>query len=221
MRCANQECGGVLARRPFRTNASVELPVTAVILTHNEEKNIARCLGSIGALPNVFVVDSGSTDRTLKICEAHGVTLVHHPYSNHASQWQWSLANLPVTTPWVLTLDADYAVTPELLARIQRELAGVPEEIAGIYVRYFYRFGGGLIRFGGTKRVRLLIVRRNRVRADLGDLVDFRFVVEGKVMHWREPVVEYNRKDDDISVWTAKQDKFALRPDRNADRWAD
>ena len=208
---ANQEHSAVLARRPLRTGGSIETPVTAVVLTHNEEKNIAQCLESIAALPTVFVVDSGSTDSTVKICKAHGAVVVYHPYSNHARQWQWSLQNLAIATPWVLTLDADYAVTPELLARVQYELARVPEEIAGIYVRHLYRFGGGLIRFGGTKRVRLLIVRRNRVHPDLGDLVDFRFVVEGKVMHWSEPVIEYNRKDDDISVWTAKQDKFALR----------
>ena len=100
---------------------------------------------------------------------------------------------------------------PELLDRIQRELPHVPEEIAGIYVRHLYQFGGGLIRFGGTKRYWLRIVRRDRVRSDMGDLVDFRFVVEGNVTRWREPLIEYNRNDDDISVWTAKQDKFALR----------
>ncbi len=46
---------------------------------------------------------------------------------------------------------------------------------------------------------------------DSGDLVDFRFVVDGRVATWPEAVVEYNRNDDDISVWIGKQDKFALR----------
>jgi len=207
----NQGDGSVSTIRTCRTEVKVEPPITAVVLTHNEEKNIAHCLESIAALPRVFVVDSGSTDGTLEICKAHGATLVQHPYSNHASQWQWSLRNLAVETPWVLAFDADYVVTPELMERLQRELPHLPEEVAGIYVRHLYRFGGGLIRFGGTKHVRLLIVRRNRVRPDMGDLVDFRFVVDGKVVHWREPVIEYNRNDDDISVWTTKQDKFALR----------
>ena len=90
----NQEDGSVRANRTCRAGVSVEPPITAVVLTHNEEKNIAHCLESIAALPHVFVVDSGSTDCTLEICKAHGATLVHHPYSNHASQWQWSLQNL-------------------------------------------------------------------------------------------------------------------------------
>jgi glycosyltransferase involved in cell wall biosynthesis len=185
--------------------------ITAVILTHDEEKNVGQCLESIAPIPHVFVVDSGSTDSTLEICRARGATLVHHPYSNHAGQWQWSLENLEIETPWVLALDADFVVTPELLDRIQRELPLIPDEVAGIYVKHLYRFGGGLIRFGGTKRYWLRIVRRDRVRSDVGDLVDFRFVVDGNVVRWREAVLEHNKKDDDISVWTAKQDKFALR----------
>ena len=74
-----------------------------------------------------------------------------------------------------------------------------------------YIFGGGLIRFGGTKQFWLRLIRRGRARPDSGDLVDFRFVVEGKVLRWPEAVTEYNRNDDDISVWIRKQDKFALR----------
>jgi glycosyltransferase involved in cell wall biosynthesis len=202
---------GSVGDRKGPAQVSVEPLITAVVLTYNEEKNIAACLESITALPPVFVVDSGSTDRTLEISRAHGATIVYHPYSNHASQWQWSLQNLAIDTPWLLALDADFVITPKLLQRIQRELPRVPEEVAGIYVRHLYQFGGGLICFGGTKRVRLVIVRPNRVRPDMGDLVDFRFVVESNVMHWREPVIEYNRNDDDISVWTTKQDKFALR----------
>src|SRR5262245_7195844 len=206
-----QDDGSVSLNRTCRVGVNVEPPITAVLLTHNEEKNIAQCLESIAALPQVIVVDSGSTDRTLEICRAYGAKLVHHPYSTHATQWQWSLQNVAFETPWILALDADFVVTPSLLERIQRELPLVPEEVAGIYVRHLYQFGGGLIRFGGTKRYWLRIARHDRVRPDTGDLVDFRFVVEGHVKRWREPVIEYNRNDDDISAWTAKQDKFALR----------
>jgi glycosyltransferase involved in cell wall biosynthesis len=188
-----------------------DTPVTAIILTHNEEKNIPHCLQSIATLPRIVVVDSGSTDRTVEICRAHGAAISRHAYSSHANQWQWALENVEIETPWILVLDADLVVTPQLLERIKHDLSSVSENIAGVYVRHFYKFGGGLIRFGGTKHVRLLIVRRGRVRPDMGDLVDFRFVVEGEVLRWREPVIEYNRNDDDSSVWLAKQDKFALR----------
>lgn len=185
--------------------------VTAIVLTFNEEKNVEHCLESIRSLRHKFVVDSGSTDRTVEICRLHGLEPVQHTYVNHASQWQWALSALPIKTPWVLALDADFIVTPELLSRLSDTLPTIGGDIAGIYVRHRYRFGWGEIRYGGTKQSWLRIIRHGRAEPDTGDLVDFRFVVDGKVVIWSEAVLEYNRNDDDISVWIGKQDKFALR----------
>src|SRR5262249_45482539 len=78
-------------------------------------------------------------------------------------------------------------------------------------VRHVYKFGWGAIRFGGTKKYWLRIVRLGHGWPDSGDLVDFRFVVDRRVLLWPEAIIEYNRKDDDIWVWIGKQDKFALR----------
>jgi glycosyltransferase involved in cell wall biosynthesis len=185
--------------------------VTAIVLTHNEERNITACLESLKGIRRVLVVDSGSTDTTIEICRQHGIEPFHHAYENHASQWRWALESLPIETEWVLALDADFVVTTELLDRLRRDIAGLTDDVAGIYVRHRYRFGWGDIRLGGTKQSWLRIVRRGRARPDTGDLVDFRFVVDGKVATWPEAVVEYNRNDDEISVWIGKQDKFALR----------
>jgi glycosyltransferase involved in cell wall biosynthesis len=185
--------------------------ISTIVLTHNEEQNIGYCLESLRGSTEIFVVDSGSTDRTIDICKQFNVQIFHHSYTNHASQWQWAFDNLPISTPWILALDADFVVSPVLLEKIIRETGKVPDDVDGIYVRHLYKFGWGTIRFGGTKKHWLRIVRRGRARADRGDLVDFRFVVDGRVLVWHEMVVEYNRKDDDISVWLGKQDKFALR----------
>ncbi len=185
--------------------------VSAVVLTYNEEENLGECLDSLCGKIKIFVVDSGSTDRTLQIAKDRKAYIVQHPYSSHASQWAWALRELPIETPWILALDADFVVSPELLKRMEVELNKVPEEVGGIYVRHYYRFAGGLIRFGGTKQFWLRLVRRGRAKPDLSDLVDFRFAVEGSTLRWREGVTEWNRKDDDISTWIKKQDIFALR----------
>jgi glycosyltransferase involved in cell wall biosynthesis len=185
--------------------------ITVIILAHNEEENITHCLESIGTSYKIFVVDSGSTDRTSEICEDFGALVFMHPYTSHASQWQWAFDNLPITTPWILALDADFVVTEDLFAKITREMPKVPDDVDGIYIRHLYRFGWGTIRFGGTKKYWLRIIRHGFARVDSGDLVDFRFVVKRRVLVWQESVIEYNRKDDDISVWIGKQDKFALR----------
>jgi glycosyltransferase involved in cell wall biosynthesis len=185
--------------------------VTAVVLTYNEAPNIRRCLDSVRGFCEIFVVDSGSDDGTVEICREYTSEIHAHPYENHARQWQWALENLPLTTDWVLALDADFAVTPELKARMGSELGHLPAAVAGIYVRHLYVFGGSVIRFGGTKQYWLRVIRRGFAHPDLSDLVDFRFVVDGGVARWREAVVEYNRHDDDVSTWLRKQDKFSLR----------
>lgn len=184
---------------------------TAIVLTFNEEPNIRACLQSVRDLCDVIVVDSGSTDGTLAICAEFGVQVVHHTYETHARQWEWALANVPIRTPWVLALDADFTVTEALASRLSRDLGSVPQDVSGIYVRHLYRFGGSLIRFGGTKQYWMRIVRAGSARPDMSDLVDFRFVTSGRAIQWPEAVVEYNRHDDDLSVWLRKQDKFSLR----------
>jgi glycosyltransferase involved in cell wall biosynthesis len=185
--------------------------LAAVILTFNEAQNVRHCLESIKGLCDIHVVDSGSTDGTVGICREYTQHIHHHEYRNHSSQWQWALDNLPLHCDWVLTLDADFVVTAELRRRLEEELPSLPASVSGIYIRHLYMFGGSLIRFGGTKQFWLRIVRRGSARADLSDLVDFRFIVEGEARRWREAVIEYNRHDDDISTWIRKQDKFALR----------
>ena len=185
--------------------------ISAIVLAHNEQDNIRHCLASVVDVMPIYVVDSGSSDNTLSICQKYTKQIAYHPYDNHASQWAWALDNTPFKTTWILVLDADFVVSPELRARIERELHAVPDDIAGIYVQHRYRFAGGTIRYGGTKRYWLRLVRSGRARPDRGDLVDFRFVVDGRTIKWREIVLEYNRKDDDSAVWLRKQEKFALR----------
>src|SRR5262249_40241586 len=174
----------------LRSMHKVEM-ISAVILTHNEESNISYCLESIRRISNIYVVDSGSTDKTISICEKFGARVFCHPYANHADQWRWALDNLPIVTPWIVALDADFVVTRELLDRISWEINTLSEDISGIYVRHLYNFGWGKIRFGGTKKYWLRIIRRGCARPDASDLVDFRFIVDRRVVCWREAVIEH------------------------------
>jgi len=83
--------------------------LSAVILTYNEEENIERVLLKLKWLKKVYVVDSYSTDKTHELCLNHSnVTYLTRKFDNHASQWNYGLEF--VTTPWVLTLDADYVL---------------------------------------------------------------------------------------------------------------
>lgn len=94
------------------------MQVSALVLTFNEELNIARCLGALAWCDDVVVVDSGSTDRTLEICAEHGARVVHNPFVDFSTQRNFALTNVAFKHDWVLHLDADEEATPAFAAGI-------------------------------------------------------------------------------------------------------
>src|SRR4051794_40226859 len=94
--------------------------VDVLIQTFNEEENLGHTLASLkGWVRRVFVVDSGSTDRTISIAQQYGATVVHHDWEGYAAQKNWALDNLPFESDWILILDADEAVSVDLRAEIE------------------------------------------------------------------------------------------------------
>jgi glycosyltransferase involved in cell wall biosynthesis len=186
-------------------------PVTAIVLTFNEERNLADCLASLsGWTTAVFVVDSGSTDGTLAIAAAHGAAVRTHTFETHAAQWQWALATLPLETDWVLGLDADQRVTPELREAIVSALSAGGAQADGWFVRRRQVFRGRWIRHGGYYPKYLLkLFRHTQVTLDPSELVDHHFHVQGTVRQLHADIVEDNRNEAEIAVWTAKHNRYA------------
>jgi glycosyltransferase involved in cell wall biosynthesis len=120
-----------------RTDApSIAEAVTPLIITWNEEANLERTLAALAWARRIVVIDSGSTDRTLAIAAADPrVSVVHRPFDDFASQCQFGLAQ--IDTEWALSLDADYELSPELVA----ELAALHDDgvTAGYRARFVYR----------------------------------------------------------------------------------
>jgi len=99
----------------------LRLPLSVSLITFNEEANLQRCLASIRDLAaEIVVVDSDSTDRTAVIARTAGAVLVSQPWPGFTEQKNLSLAHC--TRPWVLCLDADEVVSPELAASIRQVL---------------------------------------------------------------------------------------------------
>jgi glycosyltransferase involved in cell wall biosynthesis len=190
---------------------SEAVPVTVIIPTFNEARVIGRCLGSVsGWADEIFVVDSYSTDETLEIAEQHGAQVITHVYEGGPDQWRWILANVPFRNEWLLALDADYVVTPELRDAIAQELPS--SSVDGYYVRHRQMFRGRALRHGGMyPRHRLCLVRHSIVSVDENERADPHFSVtrSGRL---KSDVIEDNPKDSDLSAWVEKQIKFA--------RWA-
>ena len=106
-----------------RAEMSVGAQLSLIILTYNEEKNLPACLASLKGLEcEIFVVDSGSTDRTREIAKAAGAQVFERQFENYAAQRNWAQQNLPIQTDWLLHLDADERLTLELVAEIRERL---------------------------------------------------------------------------------------------------
>ncbi len=125
--------------------------LAVIVLTLNEARHLSRCLESVQCVgASVLVVDSFSTDDTLRIAEAHGAKVLSHPFINHASQFNWALSQLDETVEWVLRLDADEYLTPLLVDEIDTRLPFFGPHVDGVYCGRRMTFQGKLIRFGGV-----------------------------------------------------------------------
>lgn len=128
-------------------------PLSIIVPTFNEEENIEECLRSVAWADEVIVVDSFSTDRTLEIARRHAHRILQREYVNSASQKNWAIPQ--AAHRWVMVVDADERVTPELREEIRALLAGAPEH-SGYVIRRVNHFLGRRIRFGGWARDRVL-----------------------------------------------------------------
>ncbi len=119
--------------------------IDVLIQTFNEELNLPFTLESLkGWVNRVFVVDCGSTDQTVRIAQDFGATVVNHPWEGYARQKNWALDNLPFESPWILILDADELVGPELRdeikALVDRPVKDVRE--SAFYINRVFVFMG-------------------------------------------------------------------------------
>lgn len=111
------------------------IPLTAIILTHNEATNIAKCLAHLERISDVVLLDSGSTDNTIAAARAvrPDVRVYHHAFSDFGHQRNWALENTSPQHQWVLFVDADEFCTPSLLDEIQ-SLVGNPGDAVGGFI---------------------------------------------------------------------------------------
>lgn len=142
--------------------------LSVLVLTLNEEVNLPKVISSLPDAwrVDVHVLDSGSSDRTVELAASLGAKLTAHSFEGYATQRNVGLA-LPFAYEWIVMLDADERMTPELAAEIEREIATAAPEVAMFRVRRRDIFmGRWLRRSSGYPTWFPRIIRRNRVRVE-------------------------------------------------------
>lgn len=136
------------------------IPVSVVVMTRDEERNIATCLHSVRDFDQVLVVDSNSEDSTPEIAASLGATVVPFAWDGrYPKKKQWCLDNLPFRNDWVLYVDADERVTPRLADEIAALMTAGPSR-AGYFAGYDYAFAGKTLRRGHRVYKLVLLDRR-------------------------------------------------------------
>ena len=136
------------------------MPLLSVaIVTFNEEENLARTLSSVAWADQILIVDSGSTDRTVEIARSFNATVLEHPWPGFAAQKNFALSQC--TGDWILSLDADEELSPELQQQIRQTLSAQPTADA-FYLKRRNLFLGRWIKHGGFyPDPKLRLFRRN------------------------------------------------------------
>lgn len=201
--------------------AAVSLPVSVIVPVRNEAHNLSRCLESLRGAGEVYVVDSESSDDTAEIARSFGAKVVQFHY---AGGWpkkrQWAMDTLTLAYDWVLLIDADEALTPELAAEIRQAIQDA--RFDGYYIVLQLFFLGRVLRHGGTGFYKLSLFRRGKGRfecrlkdqdASMADMeVHEHVIVEGQTArlkhallhHNVESISRYIQKHDEYSNWDAR-----------------
>jgi glycosyltransferase involved in cell wall biosynthesis len=201
--------------------SSTALPVTAIVAVRNEARNLPRCLESLREIGEVYVVDSQSTDATVEIARSSGARVVQFHYQGGwPKKRQWAMESLPLAHDWILLIDADESLSPELVDEIRTAIQNPSYD--GYYIALRVYFLGRELRHSGASFYKLSLFRRGKGRyecrlkeqdASMADMeVHEHVVVDGRSAKLKFPILHRNvasvshyiRKHDTYSNWEAK-----------------
>lgn len=182
-------------------------PVSVVILTLNEEINIADCVASCAWCDDVHVLDSGSEDRTIQIAQSQGAHTHSHPFESFGKQRNWAIDNIPLKHDWVFHLDADERFTPELVAEMERLIAGNPPDTGFHCPSKMMFMGRWLKRAGGYPTYQMRLFHKSRMRfKDYGH--GQREATDAPLRRLTEPYLHYSFSKG-LYDWLDKHNRYS------------
>ena len=187
------------------------MSITAIILTYNEAIHLERAIRSIqGFTSQILVVDSGSTDGTAGIAQRLGAEVHTHAFVNQARQFQWALDTLDIRGEWVLRLDADEIIEPDLAQEITEKLPQLPAEVVGVNLKRKHIFMDRWVRHGGRyPLVMLRLWRHGKGRVEDRWMDEHVVVWGGRTVTFDGSFADHNLHD--LGYFTDKHNKYATR----------
>ena len=189
------------------------LDLTAIILTYNEEIHIRRCIEKVLPLvKEIIVIDCFSTDSTLEICKNYEkVRIVKHSWpGNQASQFNWALDNVDINTAWILRLDADEYLTPELIEEMQEKLPKMKPEVSAVVLPLGRAFQGRVLKHGIVRRIKMIrLFKKGMVRYEQRLMDEHLQVLEGNTAEFQGKFVDDSLIG--IRAFVAKHNSYSDR----------
>ena len=186
--------------------------LTAIVLTKNEELNIADCLKSIKPLAKrIVVVDSFSNDRTVEIAKEHGADVYQHEFINYSKQFLYGLNETGIDTTWVLRIDADERLTEASRAEVESLCeTNMDTDVNGIILRFEVTFLGKKLRHGGIYPFRKLLVFKRGIGTIEDRYMDEHIVIsEGRTVEVKNDSEHHDFKD--LAYFIQKHNWYSSR----------
>jgi glycosyltransferase involved in cell wall biosynthesis len=181
--------------------------ISALIITYNEEANISRTLQALEWMPFILIVDSGSTDQTIKIANGFKNTkIIYNRFDTFSNQCNFGLRNL--TSDWILSLDADYVLSAAVSDEITNIMLSQPSDFLcrAFRIKFWYCIDGKPIRSGILPPRICLYQREGAKYIDIGH--GHRVVITGRVGDLKNRIFHDDRKP--LKTWLESQQKYQL-----------
>jgi len=188
-----------------------QLDISVIILTYNEEIHIERCIQNVSSfVKEIFIVDCFSTDKTVELSKKLGAKVFQHKWENsYAKQFNWALKNLPIHTKWVLRLDADEYLYPELIEEIQNNLHFLENNITGVVFKRRHIFFNRWIK-KGTYPVKLLrLFQYKKAICEQRWMDEHMELLEGNTIEFKYDFADHNLNN--LTWWIQKHNGYAIR----------
>jgi len=183
------------------------MSVSVLVLTLDEELNIGGCLDSVSWSDDVVVLDSFSTDRTVEIAKSRGVRIYQRAFDNYANQRNYGLRDLSYKNPWVLMLDADERVPPDLHAEMLEVTNAAADSIALFRMRRRdYLFGRWIRHSSGYPTWFGRLVRLGRAWVERPINEEFHTDGETAALEGHLDHYPFNKG---FAAWIAKHDRYS------------